>query len=149
MARTVEDVALMLSAIAGPDPRSPLAISEAGSVFRADLGRDFDGVRVAWSSDLGGLPVDARVRQAIDAQRSVFESLGCSIDEGIPDLKAADEIFKTLRAWVFATNLGGIYASHKDQLKDTVVWNTQAAHSSSFIPRSATGDGESDYRARP
>ena len=59
MARTVEDVALMLSAIAGPDARSPIAVAEPGARFRAPLGRDFRGVRMAWSRDLGGLPSTA------------------------------------------------------------------------------------------
>ena len=41
MARTVQDAALMLSAIAGPDPRIPISITEKGSVFREPLDRDF------------------------------------------------------------------------------------------------------------
>jgi amidase len=53
MARTVRDVALMLSAIAGPDPRSPVALPEPGSAFSRALERDLDGVRIAWSRDLG------------------------------------------------------------------------------------------------
>jgi len=61
MARTVEDLALMLSATAGPDARAPIAINESGSVFAGPLARDFRGLRVAWSRDLGGLPVDTRV----------------------------------------------------------------------------------------
>src|SRR5215831_17486725 len=48
MARTVGDVALMLRAIAGPDPRSPISIDDPGRVFAAPLDRDFSGVRVAW-----------------------------------------------------------------------------------------------------
>ena len=59
MARSVADVALFLSAIAGPDPRSPLSIAEDGARFRAPLGRDFKGVRVAWWTGLGGIPVRA------------------------------------------------------------------------------------------
>ena len=54
MARTVRDVALMLGVISGPDPRSPLAISGPGNDFFGTLERDFSGVRVAWSRDLGG-----------------------------------------------------------------------------------------------
>src|SRR3972149_6703211 len=57
MARTVEDCALMLSVIAGRDARSPIAIAEPGSLFAQPLGRDFNGGRIAWSPDLGGLPV--------------------------------------------------------------------------------------------
>ena len=58
MARTARDVALMLGAISGPDPRSPLAIPEPGERFLGSLERDFTGTRVAWSRDLGGLPVE-------------------------------------------------------------------------------------------
>src|SRR5499427_8932523 len=77
MARTVSDVALMLSVMAGPDARSPIAIAEPGERFRAPLGRHFDGVRVAWSRDLGGLPVDRRVTRVLELQRATFEELGC------------------------------------------------------------------------
>ena len=74
MARTVEDTALMLSAIAGPDPRSPIAITEAGETFNPlthSLERAFDGARIAWSADMGGLPVDPahRVRHRSAARR--------------------------------------------------------------------------------
>src|SRR6266403_4827980 len=71
MARTVGDVALMLGAIAGPDPRSPIALGAPGARFAAALDRDFNGVRVAWWTNLGGAPVDRRVRDAVDAQRTI------------------------------------------------------------------------------
>jgi amidase len=58
MARSVADVALFLSAIAGHDPSSPLSIAEDGSQFRAPLERDFKGVRVAWWRGLGGIPFE-------------------------------------------------------------------------------------------
>ena len=41
MGRSVEDVALLLSAIAGPDNRSPIALDDAGAMFSAPLDRDF------------------------------------------------------------------------------------------------------------
>ncbi len=70
------DVALLLSAIAGPDPRSPLAIAEDGARFRAPLDRNFKGVRVAWWKGLGGIPFEPEIRSVVDANRRVFESLG-------------------------------------------------------------------------
>ena len=81
MARTVGDTALMLSAIAGPDRRSPISIAEPGSRFAAPLGRDFRECRIAWSPTLGGLPVDPRVSRVLEGQRQVFESLGCRVEE--------------------------------------------------------------------
>ena len=48
MARNVADLAFYLSALAGPDTRSPISIAESGAKFAGELGRDFKGVRVAW-----------------------------------------------------------------------------------------------------
>jgi amidase len=93
MARTVKDTALMLSAIAGPDPRSPISISEPGGVFSRPLDRDFKDVRIAWSQDLGAFPVDPRVTAALEKQRHVFEDLGCVVEACAPDFTDADEIF--------------------------------------------------------
>ena len=125
MARTVKDTALMLSAIAGPDPRSPIAISEPGNRFAQSLERDFKGVPVAWSRDLGRLPVDSRVTDVIDAQRPVFEALGCRTIDGEPDFSDADEIFKVWRAWYFALVLSGLLDTQRDKMKDSVIWNIE------------------------
>ncbi len=77
MARTVEDVSLMLSVIAGPDPRSPISIDESGSLFSRPLGRDFKGTRIAWGRDSERIACrPTRHGEAIDAQRHVFEIAG-------------------------------------------------------------------------
>jgi amidase len=125
MARTVQDVALMLSVIAGPDPRAPISISEPGQLFRRSLERNFAGVRIAWSRDLGGLPVDPRVTAVIEKQRGVFSSLGCNIEEATPDLRDADEAFRVWRAWLFELGFGEMLRTHRAQMKDTVVWNIE------------------------
>ena len=127
MARSVADVALLLSAMAGPDARSPIAIRESGERFRGPLGRDFKGVRVAWSRDLGGLPVDARVTGVLETQRTTFERLGCVVEDGQPDFTDAREIFHTWRAVAFAAKYGPLLAQHRHQMKDTVVWNIEQA----------------------
>ncbi len=54
MARTLADVALLLSAMAGPHAASPLSLPEPGRLFRQDLARSFKGVRIAWFKDLRG-----------------------------------------------------------------------------------------------
>jgi len=125
MARTVQDIALMMSTIAGPDPRSPIAITEPGSLFSQSLKRNFKGVRVAWSRDLGLLPVDPQVTTVIEGQRHVFESLGCLIDDCEPDFSDADEIFKVWRAWYFELVLSELLETHRDKLKDSVIWNIE------------------------
>jgi amidase len=122
MARSVADVALVLSAMAGPDNRSPIALGDAGSTFAAPLGRDCNGVRIAWWRDLGGVPVDPRVRQVVDAKRREFEALGCCVDEDEPDFAGFDEVFKTLRAMAFLTGVADRVEGRRDQVKETILW---------------------------
>jgi len=126
MARTVCDLALQLQAIAGPDPRAPLSIAEPGSAFAQPLEREFRGVRLAWSRDLGGVPVDPRVTEVLDAQRHVFEDMGIIVEDAQPDLTDADEVFKTLRAYQFELSYGQLLQTNRAQMKDTVIWNIEA-----------------------
>ena len=125
MARNVTDVALMLSAIAGPDPRAPISLPEPGTVFRPPLERGADGIRVAWSRDLGGLLVDPRVTAVIDGERATFDRLGCVVEDAEPDMTDADEVFRVWRAWYFELCYGGLLDEHRDVLKDTVIWNIE------------------------
>lgn len=125
MARSVADAALALSAMAGPDPRAPLARAEPGERFRQPLGRDFRGVRIAWSRDLGGLPIDSRVTTALEEKRPVFAELGCELVEAEPDTSGADEAFAAWRAWIFELGHGAEMDAHRDKLKATVVWNIE------------------------
>lgn len=121
MARCVEDLALLLSAIAGPDSRSPLSLPERGESFAAPLERKFKGVRIAWFKDLGGVPVDPGVRAVVDGHRKTFESLGCIVEQAEPDFSGADEAFKTLRAWNSALTHGERMRTHRSAYKDTIV----------------------------
>jgi len=125
MARTVEDLALMLSAMAGPDARAPISINESGSVFARPLARDFRGLRVAWSRDLGGLPIDNRVTEALSSGRRVLEAIGVQVEDANPDLADADEIFRVLRAWNFEASFGALLETKQHQMKDTVIWNIE------------------------
>ena len=97
--------------MAGPDPRDP-GCEPIGSrrASPATLARDLRGVRVAWAPDLGGLPLDARVRAVLDAQRATFEALGCIVEDACPDLTAADDIFLTIRRWRTAAVYGPLLA---------------------------------------
>jgi amidase len=125
MARTVDDAALLLSAMAGPDPRAPTSIDEPGSIFFKPLKRDFRKVRIAWSRDLGGLPVDRRVTEVLNSQKKVFVDLGCVVEEAEPDFSGATEAFETLRALSFLGRFEPLLKEHRDKLKDTVIWNIE------------------------
>jgi len=125
MARTVGDAALMLSAMAGPDPRSPVSLPEPGENFAYPPERDFAGTRIAWSRDLGGVPVDPRVTAVLEEARPVFEGLGCVVEAGEPDFSGANEIFMSWRAWYYELAYGKLLRDHRDELKDTVIWNIE------------------------
>ncbi len=125
MARTVQDTALMLSTIAGPDPCAPIALTESGQTFARPLACDFKGVRIAWSRNLGELPIDPRTITTFDQQRATFEDLGCLVDDAEPDFSDADEIFKVLRAWNFHFRFADLLQTNREQLKDTIIWNAE------------------------
>jgi len=122
MARNAADVALLLSAMAGPDVRSPMSIQEPGSRFLEPLERKMKGVRVAWCGNgIPGLPFDPRVLRVFESQRKTLAALGCVIEEAQPDFSGADEAFRVLRALAFYQNHGPKLAKYRDVMKATVV----------------------------
>lgn len=124
LARTVADIALTLQATAGPDPRDQNALNIDPKTFAQPLGRDFTGVKIAWSLDLGELPVEPDVRNAIEEKRSVFSDLGATLVETAPDLSGADRVFRDLRAFAL-TGMADLLAAHRDQIKPEAVWNIE------------------------
>ncbi|MEO8132305.1 MAG: amidase family protein, partial [Bryobacteraceae bacterium] len=121
MARSVSDVVLLLSAVAGPDPDAPLSLPEPGETFYRPLDRAFKDIRIAWFKDLGGIPFDPRVRSVVDSQRKIFENLGCVVEQAEPDFSGADFAFKTIRAGTSAATHGERIRSRRAAYKDTLL----------------------------
>ncbi len=127
MGRTVEDLALLLSVIAGPDPRVPTASETPGAAFAPPLHGDLSGLRVAHSIDLGGaFDVDPQVRAVAEAQAAVFAAAGADVAEAHPDLVRAEETFRTLRAWLFQDVFGDMLAKQPDGFKPSLADNIRA-----------------------
>jgi amidase len=128
MARSVADVALLLSAIAGPDSRSPLSIAEDGARFRAPLSRrDFKGVRIAWWRGLGGIPFEQEIRRVVDGNRKAFADLGCIVEEAEPDFAGVDEAFPTLRYASNHPRYAPLIRDRPDWVKDTIKFEVAQA----------------------
>jgi amidase len=125
MARSVRDVALMLSVMAGPDARDPISLPDDAANFQMPLERDFNETRIAWSPDLGMFPVEKAVTDVIEKALPRFSDLGCIIEKAHPDFTDANEIFQVLRAHAFAHSGAEELAEHRDQMKDTVIWNIE------------------------
>jgi amidase len=133
MARTVADVALLLSAMAGPDLRGPLSIVEDGAGFRSPLGRDFKGARVAWWKGLGGIPVEAEIRRVVDGNRSVFESLGCRVEDAEPDFDGVDQAFPALRFTANHPQYSALVRQRPEWVKDTIKYEVAEAERMSGV----------------
>ena len=130
--RTVADAAFLFSAMAGPDPRAPISLSDPGSIFSRSLQKKFKGIRIAWSKNLGGLPVDPRVTAVLESQKKVFRGLGCIVEDAEPDLAAATEAFETLRGVAFVQNYGEFLKTRRGDLKADVIANIE--HGLSLTP---------------
>ena len=127
MGRTVADVALQLSAIAGWDPRAPLSAGEPPSFFAPPLEEvPLRGLRVAVSVRLGDLPVDPAVRATVAAVADLLAEHGARVTETDPGWDGADEAFETLRAFQFELGYGTLHDRAADRMKATVRANIEA-----------------------
>jgi amidase len=125
LARTVADAALLVRALCGPDPRDPLSLPDAPERFATDLRSDPAGLRIAWSRNLGDLPVAPEVTAVLEESRTALVDMGCIVEDVEPDLTDADEAFEVRRGLGYAQAFGALLESHSDQLKATLAQNTR------------------------
>jgi len=112
LARSVDDLALLFSVV-------------AGRAFEP-IDADVRGRRIAWAPDLGGLPLDPRVRSIVHAQRATFVDLGCDVEDAHPDFSGVDDFFMTIRQARSWRTLGPLLASHRDGIKPDAVWEIES-----------------------
>jgi amidase len=131
MARSVADVALFLSVLAGPNEsspeNSPRAVAERAARLRGPLDRDFKGTRIAWWKGLGGIPFEREIVSVVNSTRRVFENFGCIVEEAEPDFRGVDEAFPTLR---YTSNYGqysALIKQNADWVKDTIKYEVAEA----------------------
>ena len=117
MARDVPDLAMLLTIQSGYDDRVPLSMDGSPATFQAPLETDVKGKRIAWVGDFkGSIPYEAGVLELSRSALRVFESLGCIVEEAVPDY-SVDRIWQAwlkLRAWQSG---GGLLAYYRDPAK--------------------------------
>ena len=121
IARTPADAALLLAGMCGRDPARPLARPDRPGDFLDLRPAEPRGLRVAWSTNLGGLAVEPAVSEVLAGARAGLEELGCEVVDAEPDLASADEVFQVLRA----LNMVRLAGLPRHRLKDTLVWNIE------------------------
>jgi amidase len=127
MARTVEDTALLLSVMAGPDRRVPISLPEAGSTLAPPLDAELGAPRVAWAPTAGGtMPFEPEVSATVDAARPLFEAVGCRTKDAFPDLTGARDVFLTFRAHIFAQAVADVVPRERERIKPSLRWNVEA-----------------------
>ena len=114
MTRTVADSALMLSVMAGPDDRDRTSLEGAPEDYVGQLHRGIKGLRVAWSPDLGGLPVDRQVAEVVSRAARGFEELGAVVEEVKPGFADTHDMIRC----VWAAHEAGNYAQYLPQWRD-------------------------------
>jgi len=114
MARTVADAALMLSVMAGPDEWDRTSLETAPDDYTGKLTAGIKGLKVAFSPDLGGFPVDAEVASLVKQAARAFEDLGCVVDEVKPGFADSHDLIRCL----WSAHEAGNYAQYLPQWRD-------------------------------
>jgi amidase len=132
MGRSVPDIAMLMSVIAGGDPRAPLSLNDDPAEFLQPLERSFKGARLGWLGDLGGyLPIEPGVLELCRSACKVFETLGCTVEEAsLPCSPAALwDAWATLRHWLVAGELEALYREPvtRARLKPEARWEVESA----------------------
>ena len=133
LARNVRDAATLLQALAGYDSRDMTAMREEPPDFVAAVGQGVEGLRVAWSVDLGYASVDAEVARIAAEGARMFEELGCVVEEPQISLQHPIEYFMT----IFST---GAYVSYKELYEQRRGLLTNYVRGNLALGESTTGE---------
>lgn len=130
MARSVADLALLLSVQAGFDARKPMMLESSGEAFCAIRPEAMKGKRIGWAGDLGGaVPYEPGVLETCRKALSRFEDMGAVVEDAVPDfpVEQAWQAFVALRHWQQG---GGLLALYRDPakralLKEAAIWEVE------------------------
>jgi amidase len=145
MARSVADLALLLSVQAGFDARAPLSLDGEGPelTFHTDLA--LKGRRIAWGGDLAGhAPCEAEVLAVCERALDTLEALGYVVESALPefDLEALWQATVRLRAWQNGAALRQYHAAPAQRalLKPEAVFEIETGASLSAYDISAASE---------
>lgn len=126
MGRSVEDVALLLSVMGGPEARDPRSRMTPATSFAPPLAGSLNGLNVAWAGDLD-LYWEPEAYDVPKQSMSVFTDNGAIVSEAAPDLSDAMWIFRVFRGLFFHDKGTSVPAEVWQSMKTTLVENIQFA----------------------
>jgi amidase len=124
IARDTEDAGLLLSALAGADPRAPLSLDDDPAQFTAVTPTDLKGLRIAWSPTGGGLPIDPEVSRVLAETIELLAGAGAEIDEIEPAFfERADECWEIVEMLGFVEAAGKLVDEHRAEVRRDLARN--------------------------
>lgn len=123
MARSVADLGLMLSVLAGPDAHDPssLPLQDLDFTAAARNAADLTGRRVLFDIDLDGLvPVHPEVASLVTRAAQRFEELGCTVAEEAFDAHELREIIGGTRAFAMIARHADRFERDRARLSPTL-----------------------------
>src|SRR3954449_7889866 len=121
LTRTVEDAALVLTAVAGYDPRDPLSLNDSAD-FTSAVRRPIKGMRIAYTRDYDVFPIDRRVAAVVEDAVRAFEDAGAHVEEvelGIRrDQRELSDLWCRLIMPINVAGIEGLKAGGIDLLRD-------------------------------
>src|SRR6267143_1122110 len=106
LTKTVRDSALIMNAIAGPDPRDTTCLNQPVPDYTTKLERGLKGVRLGLPKEYMIEGVDSAVRHAVDAAVKHLASLGAEIiDVSLPHTDYAISVYYILATAEASANL--------------------------------------------
>ena len=118
MTRSVKDAAMLLQALAGHDDRDPITLREQPADYVAALDRGIEGMRVAWSPDLGHAAVEPEVVKITAEAARAFEELGATVEE--PDIVLEPHKFHPLVLAYCDVAYGFLLEERREELTDSM-----------------------------
>lgn len=124
IARDAADAGLLLSALAGADPRAPISLHDDPAQFAAVVPTEPKGLRIAWSPTGGGLPVDPEVSRVLAGQIERLAAAGAEIEEIEPAFfERADECWEIVEMLGFVEAAGKLVDEHRAEVRRDLARN--------------------------
>ncbi len=125
IARNAADCVLFLDAMCGQHRKDPISLARPTESFSSAVAAARPPKRIAFSTNLGIVPVDREVIAVCEGAAQQFESMGAIVEYACPDFSEVIESFQILRASLFAADHADHLRDHRAQLKPEVIWNIE------------------------